>query len=149
MVNHAASITDPKLWATSCAKNIISEKEARKNMMKISEEITKASILDFDFKKHQHKKILSNTEKYSQFSLKLRYWKYFKHGQAKLLEYMYVLDKATEQNDKVLGDVRTKKVQAAADEKIKKYILQLEREVAENFQEIQLMTRKIDEFRKV
>lgn len=142
----AASYRNVDLWATACTQNILAERECRKTMRKISKEITKASVIDFDFEKHEHKRILTKNEKLSQFALKLKYWSYFKVGHEKLLQYMKIFNKDIKYNDKVLGDARNRRIQQKVDDKIKKYILHLEQEVSQNIHDVQQMRKKLEEY---
>lgn len=129
-------------------KNILTEHAARKTMKKISKEITKSSVIDFDFEKHEHKKILTRREKFSQFSLKMKYWNYFKYGHAQLLEFMKLFHERIEANDKELKVARKANLNGKVDDKIKKYVLDLEKKISQNLHDVKTMNLKIKNYMK-
>ena len=117
-------------------------------MKKISKEITKSSVIDFDFERHEHKKILTHTEKYSQFSLKMKYWNYFKYGQERLIGFMKIFQERIKANDRVMGTGQERKNQTIVDDKIKKYILGLEKKISQNLHDVKVVNLKIKNYRK-
>lgn len=148
MVTLAPSYKDMTIWATGCTKNILMEHNSRKTMKKISKEIIKSSVIDFDFERHEHKKILTKSEKYSQFALRMRYWNYFKYGHAALLEFMNVFHEKMEANERELGDARSRAERHKVDDKIKKYVLTLETSISNNLRDVKEMSQRVKDYQK-
>lgn len=145
-INLAYDIRDPKTWAANCINIIKSENEHRKNMKTTSKEILKASVVDFDQEKHTHKKIMNDKEKLSHFELRLQYWNYFKSGNDMLLQHMHSLNQGINLLEEKVNDPETKALQRNADNKINKYILELEAKISQNLSDIQNMKRTLDQY---
>ena len=144
----AYNTKDIKIWATNCTQNIVNENECRKTIRRISREVFKASTVDFDFVKNEHKKIMTDKEKFSQFELRLKFWNYFKYGSDKLLQHMKTFNQVIDILEKRTSDPDTQKVQNRADDKIRKYILQLESQISQNLHDVQRMKTTLNEYEK-
>lgn len=147
-VDMAYNTKDIKIWATNCTQNIVNENECRKTIRRISKEVFKASVVDFDFVKNEHKKIMDDKQKFSQFELRLKFWNYFKYGSDKLLQHMKTFNQVIDVLEKKTGDPETQNVRNKVDDKIRKYIMQLESQISQNLHDVQRMKTTLDEYEK-
>jgi len=134
-----------KEWATACARNISQEYSKRKELKRVAKEISASRMLDQSDPSGKGDE--SNSAAYlSELKLRMVYWDYFKIMENELIKNMHFFSDRVKNLEKETADPEMVKGTVKADEKIQKYIYQLEKQISQNYADIKKIGQKIKEY---
>lgn len=136
------------MWATQCAKDIMSEYDNRKKIKKFAKEMTQTRLTN-ELTEGADNTKMDIDSKVLEGKMRLKYWDYFRNGNLRLLEFMLRFKEYNAGMEIKTSNPQFIRDSKKADEKIKKYIIFLERNNEIALTEVTRIRSVIDKMSKV
>mgnify|MGYP000849732448 CR=1 FL=1 len=130
-------VRDVVLWSTLCAKDIMLEYELRKKIRRKARQIISKRLheAENEYNNKRFRKLLE--VRLSEYQLRELYWSYFRISQRRLMKYYTSLNKFVQNAQSRVRVVQLENIKSETIEKLRIYIDDLEKRVANNFRDIE------------
>ena len=147
-MNQHGNFKDMKLWVAMCTKNIMLEYETRRSIKKMCKEVALAYVNEAN-EKGSHTKEIDYARKLKEYTLREKYWNYYRVGSYQLLKFMTTFSKKIQELEEKIDHPTSIENKKDEKEKIKLYIMELEKEVENNLSELNQMRLLLNQYEQV
>jgi len=146
-MNQHGNFKDMKLWVAMCTKNIMLEYETRRSIKKMCKEVALVYMNDANNDGGKVKEV-DYQRKLKEYCLREKYWNYYRIGSYQLLKFMTTFSNKIAELEELIDHPTALENRQKEREKIKLYILELEKEIENNLTELNKMRLVLNEYEK-